>query len=89
MIINSSLAKSQPKRDDINVVKLEISKIATGLGSVKVANMVALGAYVAVKKTVSPKKLIEALKSVLPVRHHNLLPLNERALREGVKLIRM
>lgn len=87
MILNSSLARSKPTRRDINIVKLPLTKIATDLGSVKVGNMVALGAYVAIKKTVPLKQLIDALKSVLPARHHNLLPLNEKALREGAKMV--
>lgn len=85
MILNSSLAKSDVRRGDINIVRLALTQIATDLGNVKVANMVALGAYVAIKKTVPLKKLIEALKSVLPVHHHRLLPLNEKALREGAR----
>ena len=88
MILHSSLAKSKPKRDDLKIVELEITQIATDLGNVKVANMVALGAYIAIKKTVSLKRLMDALKSVLPVHHHNLLPLNEKALREGTKNVK-
>ncbi len=86
MILNSSLARSKPKRKDINIVKLDVTGIAAALGSAKVANMVALGAYAAIRKTVPLKELIGALKVILPERHHNLLPLNEKALREGAKL---
>lgn len=88
MILNSSLVRSKPKRKDIKIVRLEVTRIATDLGNVKVANMVALGAYAAIKKTVSLKKLIEALKSILPLHHHNLLPLNEKALRQGAKRVK-
>lgn len=88
MILNSSLVTSNVTRDDINVVKLALTQIATDLGSVKVANMVALGAYATIKKSVSLKRLIDALKCILPVHHHNLLPLNEKALREGAKRVK-
>ncbi len=88
MIINSSLAKSKPNRDDIRVLKLGFSQVATDLGNVKVANMVALGSYVAIKKIVSFKKLIDALKLTLPVHRRDLLSLNEKALNEGRKLIK-
>ncbi len=88
MILNSSLATSRPKRSDINIVKLDITKTAARLGNVKVSNMVALGAYIAIKKTVSLKQLIDALKSVLPSHHHNLLSLNEKALKEGAKIVK-
>jgi Pyruvate/2-oxoacid:ferredoxin oxidoreductase gamma subunit len=50
--------------------------------------MVALGAYVTLKKIIPLKKLIEALRSVLPAHHYNLLPLNEKALREGAKIVK-
>ncbi len=88
MILNSSLVTSDVTRDDINVVKLGVTQIATDLGSVKIANMVALGAYATIKKNVSLKKLIDALKYILPVHHHNLLSLNEKALREGAKRVK-
>ena len=48
--------------------------------------MVMLGAYVAATQAVLPPALEEALKQVLPARHHKYLPMNTEALRAGLEL---
>ena len=57
--------------------------MASELGNIKVANMVILGALVARKKIVPLTALINALGDVFSVSHHNMIPINEKAIRKG------
>ena len=83
LFINSSLVKIMPTRKDIKVIKVPANDIANELGNMKVTNMVMLGAYIKAAKAVSVNSIIQALKKVLPPRRHNLIPLDEEALKKG------
>jgi 2-oxoglutarate ferredoxin oxidoreductase subunit gamma len=56
------------------------------LGNVKVANMVALGAYLAKKKTVSLKNILKVMKMMAPSGRGDILEINQKALNKGAGL---
>ncbi len=87
MVINSSLVKKKASRDDIEVLYVPANDIADELGNPRVANMVALGAFVAKLRPVKLDSVKASLKKVLPERRHDLIPLNERALDRGAGLV--
>ena len=62
------------------------SEEAVKLKNTKIMNMIVLGAFMAKRKTVEIATVLEALKKVLPERHHHLIPLNEQALQRGQEL---
>jgi len=76
-----------PTRTDINVFRIGAIVEAEKLKKKQVANMVMLGAYLEVKPIVNYSSILEALKKVLPERHHHLIPLNEEALAKGKELV--
>lgn len=88
LIVNSSLADNIPNRKDIQIIPLALTDIAVKLGNIKVANTVALGVYIAKKKTVRLKSLLSAMKEMAPKNKRNLLEINQRALEEGIKLVK-
>ena len=49
--------------------------------------MIILGGFLKVKPIVKLNNVIEGLKKSLPVRYHNLLPLNEEAIIKGMENI--
>jgi 2-oxoglutarate ferredoxin oxidoreductase subunit gamma len=49
--------------------------------------MIIVGAFLAKRPIVKLENIINALKKVLPERHHHLIPLNEQALLLGGKII--
>ena len=49
--------------------------------------MIILGGFLKVKPIVELRSVIEGLKKSLPVRYHNLLPLNEEAINKGMQNI--
>ena len=85
LILNSSLIDGGPSRDDVRCVEVPANAIAEELGSVRVANMVALGLYLAARKILALELALDCLSKVLPARRHDLLEINLQALRRGAK----
>jgi len=87
ILFNASLAEAPANRSDCKIVGIPATEEAAALGSPKVANMVMLGAYVALLKPVSLDSVKAALKEVIPERNHKFLPLNNAALEKGAALV--
>ncbi|SMB95275.1 2-oxoglutarate ferredoxin oxidoreductase subunit gamma [Thermanaeromonas toyohensis ToBE] len=85
LIFSEGLAP-QNIRKDVVLMEIPATDIAVRLGEARVANMVFLGALVGATGCVSPKAVISSLKEKLPQRYHSLLPVNERAINEGIRL---
>lgn len=86
LILNSSLIDIEPDVDDsTEVIRLPADDIAVELGSIKAANMVALGAYLQARELFEIDSAIQALPDILAKRHHDTLPLNSNALRRGAE----
>lgn len=85
IVVNSSLAKLEdaPKADSVSG---RFTDTAMGLGNIKVANMVALGGYLARKKIIVPENIIKAMKKMAPKEQPELLEVNIKALRKGMEL---
>ncbi len=76
-----------PTRTDITVIPVAAAKAAVELQNQKVINLVMLGAFLAARKIIKTETAVQALYKVLPERHHKLIPLNEKALAKGYKLV--
>ena len=88
LIWESTNITTGPKRKDIRSVPVPAADEAIKLDNPKVLNMIVLGAYQQATGVVKHDTLEEALKKVLPERHHHLLPLNEKAMNRGIELAR-
>lgn len=88
LLFNSSLADREPGRDDLQVIKIPANELAEELKNLKVANMIALGAYLTVKKVIALDSALASLEKVLSERGRNLIPLNEKALRAGADFVK-
>jgi 2-oxoglutarate ferredoxin oxidoreductase subunit gamma len=85
LIVNSSLVNTKPKRTDIKVALVPCNAIAQELGSIKVANMVALGALAGLTGAVSIEAITKALPKVFKRAKPEMLELNVKALRKGAE----
>ncbi len=85
LIANSNMLTRKQTRKDLNIVEIPVNGIASELGDERVANMVALGAYIEKTHIVKMESISKALKNMLPGRYQNLIPLNEKALEMGAK----
>ena len=88
LVINTSLVDREIKRGDLKVVRVPATEIAEDLGNTKVANMVILSAYLEKTGIIPLKSVIKSLPGLLGEKKKGLLEINEKALREGVKLIK-
>lgn len=83
LVVNASLVHRPAARQDVRVIWVPATDIALELGSDRVANMVALGAYVAASGVVELETVATSLEKALPSHRHHLIPLNRQALDRG------
>ena len=76
-----------PKRDDINVYRIDAMEEAARTGNSKVFNMLVLGGFLKVRPIATVEDVVKGLHKALPERHHKLIPMNEEAIRRGMQLI--
>lgn len=76
-----------PTRKDISVYRIDAMDKAAEMRNGKVFNMIVLGGLLKVCPVVSLDGLNKALFKTLPERHHKLIPLNMKAVEEGIKII--
>lgn len=77
-----------PSRKDISIYRIDAMDTAAELGMIKVFNMMVLGGLLKIHPVVSVESVLEALRKTLPERHHDLIPMNEEAIRKGMEIIR-
>lgn len=84
-VINSSLAVPD-HNSKVNSKSGPFTDIALSLGNIKVANMVALGMYLANKKTINLGSVEGAMQKMAPKDNPDLLKINLEALKKGTQL---
>jgi 2-oxoglutarate ferredoxin oxidoreductase subunit gamma len=87
LIVNSSLVGRESERDDISVIYIPATDVATEIGSIRLANVVCVGALVQASGVVPMEAVSQTLDSHLPERHRKLLEPNQEALRRGAALV--
>ena len=84
MVYNESLITHKPSRNDITYIAVKANDLAEGMGNVRLASIICMATLVGYTHVVKKMESIEkALKSVLPERHHNLIPQNMEAVKTG------
>jgi len=84
LVINSSLIDpKEATRQDIRILPVPANDIAKDNGNPKLANMVALGAFIEKTKWVRMNSLLESFEKVLDQRYHPLIPSNIKAIQKG------
>jgi len=85
LVYNSSLISATPARPEINYVPVPANDIASELGSIRMANMVTLGALVAVTGILPLETVGQALREHLPESKRPMLEPNLQALERGAE----
>lgn len=88
VVSNVSLTGHIKVPDEVRLAEVPATEIATELGFEQVTNMVMLGAYIAAADVLGLESFEQALRSVLPERHHKHIPLNMEALKRGADCAR-
>ncbi|MDA3847674.1 MAG: 2-oxoacid:acceptor oxidoreductase family protein [Vallitaleaceae bacterium] len=87
LLINSSLIDVKTDREDVHAYYIPANDIALELGNIRIANMVMLGAYIALSQVVKMDSIIESLKKVLGKAKENLVEVNVKALLKGASIV--
>jgi len=86
LIVNSSLIQMSSERQDIRIINVAASDIATELGNPRMANMVILGALIGATNIVSLETVARQLDEHLSQRQRKWLEPNITALKKGAEL---
>lgn len=86
LIVNSSLVHQIIETKSQNI-QCPFSDIATELGNIKIANMVALGCYIAGKNIIKRQVILEALGQIAPKDKKDLIGINKKAIDAGINFI--
>jgi len=84
LLINSSLIKQPSSRHDVRVLEIPVNDIANQKGSLNVANVVMLGAYITLSQVVQKETILTVIQDILGHRKRHLLDINLKALEEGI-----
>ena len=76
-----------PERKDISIYRVDAAEEASKMNSPKIFNTIVLGGFLKVKPIIKLENVIKGLKKSLPERYHNLIPVNELALKRGTEII--
>ncbi|UCC78446.1 MAG: 2-oxoacid:acceptor oxidoreductase family protein [Candidatus Zixiibacteriota bacterium] len=87
MIINSSLVASKPTRTDIAAIEIPVSDLAEGVGNIKTANMVILGAYARKTGAVSIDGLKNSIEKVYVRASASMVEMNKKAIDKGAEAV--
>jgi len=86
LLFESTNVINPPKRNDIKIAGIEASAEAAKMKNTKILNMIMLGAFLQKKPIIGIENILKGLEQVLPARYHNLLSLNESAIKIGMEL---
>lgn len=86
LIVNTSLGLRELKNTS-HRAGYPFTDIAVGLGNIKVANMVALGCFLAKKKIFDQEFVLNTIKEIAPPGKKYLVAINKEAVLRGVGLI--
>ncbi len=87
LLANSSLIAGTADRQDIRVYAIPANDLAAECGNGRAANMVMLGAYLAISKVVGIDSITLAFTKVFGSKAHRLLNLNICALHRGAEAV--
>ena len=88
MILNSSLIDpAKTEKDRVKVFAVPVNEIADGLGNARMANMVAIGAYVQATGVLPVKQVQDSLESVISAHYSHMIPKNAAAIQAGADYV--
>jgi 2-oxoglutarate ferredoxin oxidoreductase subunit gamma len=87
VILNSSMITRDVVRKDLQVVHVDAAEIARWLGNARVANVVALGAFIAKTGILQTESVEAAIVQLFSKKKAALITINQKALLEGMKAV--
>ena len=88
LCVNSSIVNTSSARGDIEILAIPTSDLAEKLGTIKVANMIMLGALIKASNIISFELMIKSLSEILGEGKSKLIKLNKEALELGFNYVK-
>jgi len=89
IIVNTSLCDRPPARTDVRIARIDATGIAHRLGNVRVANLVALGAFLRATSLLPQQSLIDAVRDTFARKGPDLVAINTKALCAGAEAVQL
>ncbi len=86
-VLNTSLVDRDVQRQDLEVAEIEASRVAHRLGNVRVANMVAVGAFAARTSLLEMSSLARGIEDLFSSKKANMVDINIEALQQGAQMM--
>lgn len=88
ILLNKTLINSSIIRNDVKIIEGEFTDIASELGEIRIANMVALGALIKLTNIVNLDSVFAVLEEIIPPSRKFIMAANKKAIEAGRKLIK-
>ncbi|MCE5186039.1 MAG: 2-oxoacid:acceptor oxidoreductase family protein [Planctomycetaceae bacterium] len=85
IVLNTSMTQRPPRRADLNRIEVDATQIAHELGNLRVANIVALGAFIAKSNLLRMSSIEQGLSELFSSKNPKLIDLNIQALHAGAE----
>ena len=85
VFVNSSIVKERVAREDVNVLEIDATNIATKVGNIRVANMVMLAGFLLKTNLFTQADVEEVINHRFKTRNPQLVPLNLEAIKQGME----
>lgn len=82
-LLNTSMIQRAVEREDLEQVHLAATELAHGLGNLKVANIIALGAFIAHTQVLKMDSIRQAIGDLFASKNPKMVELNLKALEIG------
>ncbi len=83
VVLNSTLVSREVKRSDLDVVEVDATQIALGLGNIRVANIICLGAFIKKTDLLKTESITGAIEDLFSGKKTGLVEINKLALHRG------
>lgn len=84
ILLNTSMIQREPHRQDIEIGHIEATRIARDCGDDRVANIVALGAFVRMLSVVTPESVRVAIETLFSMKNRKMIDINLKAFEQGI-----
>lgn len=86
-IFDSSLIKNTVEKNDIKILGVPATEISSKINTTKSANMVLLGAFIAVTGLLDESYVLEAIEKSMSGKNKKIIEDNKKALIKGIRYI--
>ena len=83
VLLNSTLIKNKQAPGQLKIRSIPFTEIAAALGDVRVANTVALGAFLREKDILQRETMLKVFPEIAPPNKRHLVQINKKALERG------